>query len=135
VTRRYDTTRTRHRQFENHRDNCPVTLGVTVNTGFKISYNEMRYTVMVDKSTGSTAVEGGGQGKTASDQETTRSLDRMERIGHLSIIDLPTLVLPIYTVPVVHSHRVAKELSCGDELPNGFLDRSRWYWPCQEDIL
>ena len=59
----------------------------------------------------------------------------MEGIGHLSITDLPTLVRQVILVPVEYSYKETRELSCGNELPNCSLDRSRWHWPCEENIL
>jgi hypothetical protein len=46
---------------------------------------------------------------------------------HLLITDTLThLPLTFGVLVVVDSYRVTAELSCGDELLHGFLDRSRW---------
>ena len=46
----------------------------------------------------------------------------------LPITDLPTHVPFTFggLVTVMNSYRVTGELSCVDELPDGFLDRPRW---------
>ena len=56
--------------------------------------------------------------------------DVKERLGALTITDLSehlllTFAVPTFRVLVVDSNRVAIELSCSDELLNGFLNRSR----------
>lgn len=44
---------------------------------------------------------------------------------HVEITDLPTQGPLAFCVLVVDNYRMTVELSCGDELLNGFIDRSR----------
>jgi hypothetical protein len=54
--------------------------------------------------------------------------------GHLLIMDFLNLV-PIRVAPARNCHRMTGDLSHGKELPNAFLDRSRWLDPLPESIL
>jgi len=64
--------------LQNHRANCPVTQGITVLTGFNVSYHEMRYTVMLDESTvtGCTGIEAGEIGENGNTERRSDGKDR-----------------------------------------------------------
>ncbi len=56
--------------------------------------------------------------------------------GHLSIIDLLRSSHQLEgSLPDRNGDRVAGVLSCSNELPNVFLERSRWLGPLHENIL
>jgi hypothetical protein len=124
--------------------------------GFKISYDEISYTVTVDQSTvaGFTGVERvGGNGKRQGINrqheiwiewkgESTYRSPTFQRFYSSSESESSSFNFRVRdelavagTVPMVYSYRATRELSCGSELPNRFHDRSRWLSPCQEKIL
>src|SRR6266436_1115291 len=59
-----------------------------------------------------------------------------ENRRHLStIIDLLLPASYHASIPDRNGDRVTGDLSCGNELPNIFLDRSRWLKPLHKNIL
>ncbi|SRR5216683_671680 len=124
-----------------------------MHNGFKISYNEISYMVTVGQSTvaGSTGVERvGGNGK---QQGINRQHEMWIEWKGESTYQSPTFQCfysssesqpstsesetnsSSVTAPIVYSYRATRGLSCGNELPDCFLDRLRWLWPCQGKIL
>src|SRR6266403_3166793 len=58
-----------------------------------------------------------------------------ENRGHLSIVDLLRPASCLASIPDRNGDRVTGELSRGNELPNVFLEGSRWLKPLHENIL